>query len=115
MSKTLPDGGPQIPHFDKFLHFSYFSFGGILFATWLLLKKTTRLATPKHLLIPLIALSIIGVLDEYHQSFTPGRSGNDPFDWLADVFGALFGIIIANRFHGPFRNFSSRVTKMSQI
>ena len=35
--------------------------------------------------------SVIGRLDEYHQTFTPGRSGNDYGDWLADTLGAAAG------------------------
>ena len=35
--------------------------------------------------------AIIGALDEYHQTFTPGRSGNDPWDLLADTVGAAAG------------------------
>jgi hypothetical protein len=28
-SKTMPEGGPEIPHIDKILHFGYFMGGGL--------------------------------------------------------------------------------------
>jgi VanZ family protein len=37
----------------------------------------------------LLFTAIIGALDEFHQTFTPGRSGNEPWDWLADVTGGV--------------------------
>ncbi|HEY3412652.1 MAG TPA: VanZ family protein [Armatimonadota bacterium] len=33
-------------------------------------------------------VAVYGATDEYHQRFTPGRSG-DAFDWMADVAGAV--------------------------
>ena len=47
----------------------------------------------------IIAIALTGCLDEYHQSFTPGRSGNDPYDWLADVLGATAGALTFKRIH----------------
>ncbi len=41
-------------------------------------------------LIPVIVVAVYGGLDEFHQSFTPGRSCS-VFDWLADVAGASLG------------------------
>ena len=46
-----------------------------------------------------IVLATVGALDEWHQSWVPGRSGNDPGDWLADVVGALTGGLVFKRFH----------------
>ncbi|MGJ8632461.1 MAG: VanZ family protein [Luteolibacter sp.] len=106
-SKVFPPGGPQIPHLDKVLHFGYFFGGGIILATYFLLKKGTSAPLAFRVLIPVLILAIIGALDEYHQTFTPGRSGNDPFDWLADVLGATTGILLANRFHPLLRKLSS--------
>jgi|TARA_B110000037_G_scaffold158186_1_gene178442 VanZ family protein len=107
-SKTMPEGGPEIPHIDKVLHFGYFFGGGIIFATWILIWKGTSSKFVFRIAIPLAILACIGALDEYHQTFTPGRSGNDPFDWLADVLGSAAGLFIANRFHPLYLKFSSR-------
>jgi len=40
-----------------------------------------------------LVCSVIGRLDEYHQTFTPGRSGNDTGDWLADTLGGAAGAV----------------------
>jgi VanZ family protein len=39
--------------------------------------------------------AIAGAIDEFHQTFTVGRTGNDFFDWLADLSGGLLGGMIA--------------------
>ena len=41
-----------------------------------------------------VVFMILGRLDEYHQSFTPGRSGNDMGDWVADILGASTGALL---------------------
>ena len=41
-----------------------------------------------------VAISVFGALDEFHQLFTPHRSGADPFDWTADTLGALTGALL---------------------
>jgi VanZ family protein len=100
-SKTMPEGGFEIPHIDKILHFGYFFGGGIILTTYLLLLKGPGAPIRVRFIIPLLFFAAVGALDEYHQTFTPGRSGNDPFDWLADVLGAAAGILLAHRLH-PF-------------
>lgn len=112
LSQTLPDGGPEIPHLDKILHFGYFLGGGFILTTWLLLKKGPTLPWAIGVFLPLAVFAIIGVLDEYHQTFTPGRSGNDAFDWLADILGAGTGILLARRFHPIFEKLSSKNAKI---
>lgn len=91
---TLPPG-PEIPHKDKVMHFLYFSGGGFCFAL-ACLGKTGRLR-PRWLwaLTGMLFGMIAGALDEYHQTFTPGRSGNDPGDWLADFTGSAAGALLA--------------------
>ena len=39
-------------------------------------------------------ISVFGMLDEFHQLFTPGRSGGDVGDWIADTFGAFCGVLL---------------------
>ncbi|MEN9974687.1 MAG: hypothetical protein RLZZ282_693 [Verrucomicrobiota bacterium] len=89
-----------IPHFDKVEHFGFFLGGGVLFAGCLLSLTPGPPAWPRIFGTALIALALIGVLDEYHQCFTPGRSGADPWDWLADVLGAAAGVLV---FRAMFR------------
>ena len=86
--------GPEIPHLDKFCHFGYFLGGSGLLSAYLFSRSS---ATPDWRIIGLgvvVALALVGCLDEYHQTFTPERSGNDLGDWLADVSGSLAGFLI---------------------
>ena len=81
--------GPKIPHLDKVMHFGYFAIGGFTLSNFLHLKFTWP--AKKILLITLLIGASVGALDEFHQSFTPTRSGNDPYDWIADAIGTLSG------------------------
>lgn len=89
-----PKNGPEIPHVDKVAHFGYFFIGGALLSTWGLIRwprfQKRRLAL---FLVVAAVTTVIGRLDEYHQSFTPGRSGNDTGDWIADIVGGIAGSI----------------------
>ncbi len=111
----MPEGGPEIPHIDKVLHFGYFMGGAFIFATWILLRNSREECLRRRILFPLLLFAVIGALDEWHQTFTPGRSGNDPFDWLADVLGALTGIIIAHSAHPLLLKLSRPVTEKPAI
>jgi VanZ family protein len=100
-SNPLPAGSdlPPIPHLDKVAHFGYFFVGGSLIAAFLYRSAP---ASPRWSFMGLIAVLIVaavGALDEYHQTFVEGRSGNDPWDWLADVIGAWAGTQCFRRFH----------------
>ena len=46
-------------------------------------------------------VTLVGVLDEYHQSKVPGRYGNDIYDLIADFLGAVAGSLAFL----PFRRF----------
>jgi len=81
--------GPEIPHLDKIMHWGYFAIGGFTFANFLHLKGLSP--AKKILMITLIIGASVGALDEFHQSFNPARSGNDPYDWCADIIGTLSG------------------------
>jgi len=52
-------------------------------------------------IISIAFCSAVGGLDEYHQSFTPGRSGNDLGDWLADTLGGTAGALLIIKFILP--------------
>lgn len=82
------DAPQPLPHFDKFLHFSYFFAGGILAAGWLhALRPDWKRIVPA----AIVLLAVLAFIDEWHQCYTPGRSGADPWDWLADLLGASCG------------------------
>jgi VanZ family protein len=86
--------GPEIPHFDKFCHFVYFAAGGFLFAALLGAPVPRRLTWSAIVGLAILVLAGIGALDEWHQSHTPRRQGNDPADWAADLAGAALGAIL---------------------
>ncbi len=107
LNTQLPEETPKIPHLDKIAHFTYFLGGAVIFNTWLLLKHGRNSPPYVRFLIPMVLFGVFGAIDEYRQTFTPGRSGNDPYDWLADILGALTGILSANLFHPLLLKFSS--------
>jgi VanZ family protein len=106
--KGLPPSIPMIIHPDKIVHFAYFFAGAFCLTIYTLLKQS-RFSHQQRLFGLLILFVVIGAADEFHQSFTPGRSGNDPWDLLADVIGASIGILIANTVRKIFRKQSLRV------
>ena len=90
---------PPLPNFDKLEHFGFFFGGSGLLCAYLCRKQ---LGPPqwRRVLIPaIVIMALVGGLDEYHQTFTPGRSGNDPFDWLADLLGATAGAFSFKMIH----------------
>jgi len=90
---------PQFPLSDKVAHFGFFLGGAGLLCAFLYCLSAPRLRWKLLFLIVMIVMGTIGWLDELHQSYTPGRFGNDPYDWLADVTGALTGCLIFRRMH----------------
>lgn len=70
--------------YDKVLHAcEYGGFGFLL---------TNALGVRRYWLAVVIAV-LFGVTDELHQTFVPGRQGNDLGDLTADLVGALLGAI----------------------
>lgn len=90
----LPSTGPEFENKDKLLHCLYFSGGAFCFLLGLW-GRSGGLHTLRFAVGGLLFTAVIGALDEYHQTFTPGRSGNDVFDWMADMSGGLLGAMIA--------------------
>src|SRR5438067_8378823 len=79
----------RIPHWDKVCHTGAFAAGALI----LTLALRTSTAMPMHKIVPLVILviSIFGATDEWHQLYTPSRSGGDVFHWPADTLGATGG------------------------
>lgn len=83
---------------DKLAHLLTFGFiSGIL---WMGLLR-------KHPGWVVVLVSLIGVADELHQHFLPGRSA-DPFDLLTDVLAALLAVIILQAIN---RTLPQRITQ----
>ncbi|HIJ91194.1 MAG: VanZ family protein [Desulfobulbaceae bacterium] len=83
-----------IPQLDKVAHFAAFSVLGLL-VCGLSLKVRPRPSIPLFSL-PLLVVSLCGVLEECLQLFVPGRMASIP-DLLADMAGAIFAILLVNR------------------
>ena len=90
--------GPQLNDmapillWDKFLHFIAFVAGGVLLAG--AVRFSGNWSWAMVLLVTIVALSLFGAADEYHQLHTPGRTGGDLDDWIADTLGACTGAAI---------------------
>lgn len=85
----------EIPHIDKFIHFSEF------FILGLLLIRAFLNTDPKRSLPRLIVLSIIiaflyAAVDEWHQYFVSDRTP-ELFDILFDYIGSSAGIFVYNK------------------
>ena len=87
--------------FDKVEHAVYFALGGTLLLLAMTLRRGSARAAlnetpwPRMALLVFVAGALVGWLDEWHQSHTPGRNGLDVYDWLADVIGSLAALPLA--------------------
>ncbi len=80
---AVPRFTTWVPDFDKIAHFSVYG----LLATLLVRVMPTRRGP----WVAIVVVSLFGVSDEWHQSYTPGRS-SDVMDWLADTVGAALAV-----------------------
>ncbi len=100
---SMSQPGPRVDvvGIDKVQHLCYFAIGGTLLLLALALRvknARTALATApwgKLGFTVFLAGAAVGWLDEWHQSFTPGRSGLDFYDWIADLVGSLAAVPLA--------------------
>ncbi|MFN0077615.1 MAG: VanZ family protein [Prosthecobacter sp.] len=79
---------------DKLEHVVYFAAGGMCFLLSLRLVGFARKTTIA-IVLTVLFCSLVGALDEWHQTFTPGRSGGDVLDWTADTIGGFIGALLA--------------------
>ncbi len=82
---------------DKAEHFLAFAAGAANLA--LVVRWSTAWPPARVALVAILAIAFFGAIDEIHQLFTPGRSGGDPFDWIADTLGAAAGAGATLLFH----------------
>jgi VanZ family protein len=76
---------PEIVNIDKVAHFAVYG----LLAT-LLVRLGHR---PRAIWLALLATSLYGASDEWHQYFVPGRSC-ELGDWIADTIGGALAIAL---------------------
>jgi VanZ family protein len=84
---------------DKFLHFGYFFGGAVLFGAFLFRLNAESPNWRRALRLTILLVGLTGALDEWHQSRVPGRSGNDPADFAADLLGAYCGALVFRKAH----------------
>ncbi|MBK1882559.1 VanZ family protein [Luteolibacter pohnpeiensis] len=97
-AKTMEDL-PPIPNLDKILHFGYYFGGSGLMAAYLFCRQPEAPKWRMIILYCVVFIALVGASDEIHQNFVPGRSGLDPFDWMADISGGLCGALVFKRLH----------------
>jgi VanZ family protein len=98
-------GPPPFSWADKFVHATLFAIG-----TWplfVVLRHGLRLPIPATAAITFVLMVLIGIGDEIHQLYTPGRSGGDIGDITADAAGAVIGIALSWLLHGNGRSKSN--------
>lgn len=87
---------------DKLVHVALFATGTIPLA--LASLRTFRMPWPLVAGVVFVVMAGIAVLDEFHQLYTPGRSGMDPGDMSADAIGAAIGLACALLIHARRRS-----------
>jgi VanZ family protein len=86
---SIPDIKTQIP-IDKFVHFTeYAIFSFLLFKV---IHKTTKVSIWWSIIPVVICAAILGAIDESYQHLT--KRTPDIHDWIADVSGAVFCMIL---------------------
>lgn len=74
---------------DKAEHFLAFFTGAVVLTC--ALRFSTGWTWLRIGLVGALAIAGYAATDEYHQLYTPNRSGGDLLDWLADALGGTLG------------------------
>ena len=90
-STKLPKLG--ILGYDKLIHGSIFFVFGLLLHRAFEPRSEQRSFPWMRLAIVLFVVMIYGAIDEFHQSFVPGRT-EDIFDFLADSIGGVTAVLV---------------------
>ncbi|MEX1010297.1 MAG: VanZ family protein [Chthoniobacterales bacterium] len=95
LSSLTPDQLPSAAFltWDKFNHFAAFAVGGWLAASALRTSRPDARAFSS-ITAAIVLVAAFGGFDELRQLLTPGRSGADLYDWIADFLGAITGSIM---------------------
>lgn len=81
--------GPEIPHFDKLVHFLVYGLLATLIVRIAVVRSWPGLGGGW----AVVLAALYGAVDEWHQSIRPGRFV-ELADWLADSTGALLAVIL---------------------
>jgi VanZ family protein len=80
---SVPEGGDKLLHFVAYLGLAY------LLGLWLSVKQPM---SARHYLMILLVIAVYGALDELLQG--PVNRNPDVYDWIADVFGGIAGLML---------------------
>lgn len=89
---AYPFGIQLPPPLDKLAHGSAYALLALLMETALARTRPDLPLYRRHLLV-FAAVSAFGALDEWHQSFVPGRDC-EVLDWVADTAGGVLGLAL---------------------
>ena len=92
---------------DKFNHFVAFAVGGWLAASALRVSQPQSPMAGR-IVVAIILVAAFGAFDESLQKLTPGRTGGDLYDWIADFLGAVAGALLTLPTHGRLERFLTR-------
>ncbi|MGQ3684777.1 MAG: VanZ family protein [Candidatus Loosdrechtia sp.] len=90
LMSSLDTSSSSVPlpvHMDKLIHFFIFGILCLLICWSLSYIKIGKMGS-YNIIIAISITSFYGMVDEFHQYFTPNRSV-EVFDWLADTAGAV--------------------------
>lgn len=90
-----------IPGWDKAVHAVAFAVGAMLLS--IALRLNTELPWRSIIGLAVLTISLFGLTDEWHQTYTPHRRGGDVGDWLADTLGATAGAFAICSLHGRYQ------------
>ena len=93
---------------DKFNHFVAFAVGGWLAAAALRVSFP-HLPVARAMLIAVALIAAFGAFDEMWQTFTPGRTGGDLYDWIADFLGGIAGALLTLLTHARLERLIARL------
>lgn len=89
--QQLPDAAFLLS--DKIIHFIAYALGGWLAASALRMSRPLA-AIASRIVLAIVIVAAFGALDESVQTFTPGRTGRDINDWIANFLGAVGGALL---------------------
>jgi len=84
----MPQGADKVAHFLEYLILAFLFYRGVRGERW-------RMGFPAWTVV-LAAGFVIASIDEYHQTYIPGRDANI-WDWTADMAGIVTGALIGMR------------------
>ena len=92
LSSLTPQQMPEAAFLfmDKINHFVAYAVGGWLAASALQVSRPLS-GIGGSIALAVVTVAGFGVADEAVQAFTPGRTGGDVYDWIADLLGAAVG------------------------